>query len=147
MKIKRNVIIGLFILSIFCLVYYLVSVAFFNMDYLGQGHPNSVTVHDSACITSICDEENWEITITSPEQLKDLESAFFNKTQDIFHFTKEDGPMSFVFHYDKKDIEFHASINIEFKGGTIYYTDRQIVYYFNKSDMSIFKEIFTFNPR
>lgn len=141
---KKLVILGLMLIVVVSVVLYLVTTGFYNLDFLGQGHLNSVTVRDSNCMTSICDAENWEITITSPDQLKSLESAFFSKIQDVSHLTTEDGTLIFIFHYDKKDIEFHASINIAFTGGVIYYTDRQIVYNFNKSDMSIFKKLFTY---
>lgn len=141
---KKLVILGLVLIVVVSVILYLVTTGFYNLDYLGQGQLNSVTVRDSNCMTSICDAENWEITITSPDQLKSLESAFFSKIQDVSHLTTEDGTLIFIFHYDKKDIEFHVSINIAFTGGVIYYTDRQIVYNFNKSDMSIFKKLFTY---
>jgi hypothetical protein len=113
------------------------------MDYLNQGDLNSITIIDHGCFTSICEEEDWEITITSRDQMKDIESVFFNKIQNIFHYTQEDGPMYFIFHYDKKDIEFHASLACDYSGGVIYYTDRQIKYNFQKSDMRIFKKLYT----
>jgi hypothetical protein len=123
------------------LLYYMVSVAFFNMDYLGQDHLKSVTIYDRGCLTSFCEGLTGEMTVTSPEQLKALESAFFNKVQDVSHMTKEDGGLSFTFHYEKKDIVFHTNgIDIT---ANIYYIDRGIVYHFNKNDLKILSELFT----
>ncbi|KAF0226514.1 MAG: hypothetical protein FD133_873 [Erysipelotrichaceae bacterium] len=142
--IKKIIICGV-LLIMFCFIgYNSVSTGFVNLDYLGQGKLQSVTVDGRGCITSFCEGTSpWVITVNNPKQLKGLESAFFNKIQDIFHHTKEDGSLSFIFHYEHKDIEFHASLSCDLSGGRIYYTDRQISYLFNKSEMNIFSEIFT----
>lgn len=144
---KKIVISIIVLIAVFALVYNIISTGFFNLDYVGQGRLNSVTIHDRGCETSICEYENWEMTVTSPDQLKLLEKAFFNKFLDPFHLTKEDGSIIFIFHYDKKDIEFHGGPNSDFSGGRIYYTDRQELYYFNKNDMAIFKALFSFKDR
>jgi len=147
MRLKKIVVVGLFIVSLAWLFYYMVSVGFLNLDYLGQGQLKSVTIIDSGCNTSICEEEDWTITVTDPDQLNALQNAFFNKFQDISHMTKEDGPMIFIFHYEKKDLELHAGLACDYSGGMIYYTDRQIEYNFNKSELKIFKELYTTSCR
>lgn len=141
---KKIVITGILLITLCIVGYNSVSSGFVNLDYLGQGKLQSITIDDHACWTSFCNGKSpWVITVSDPKQLKGLESSFFNKIQDVFHHTLEDGPIYFIFHYEHKDIEFHASLSCDLSGGRIYYTDRQISYLFNKSEMSIFKEIFT----
>jgi hypothetical protein len=141
---KKIIISGILFITLCFVGYRSVSTGFVNLDYLGQGKLQSVTIDDQSCRTSFCEGTYpWVITVNDPKQLKRLERAFFNKIQDVFHLTNEDGSISFIFHYDHKDIEFHAGISCELTGGRIYYTDRQISYLFNKSEMSIFGEIFT----
>lgn len=140
--IKKLVISGILLL-LGVGAFRLVSTGFYNLDYLGQGKLLSVTITDHACVSSFCEGKSpWLMTVNDPTQLKDLESAFFNKIQDIFHLTQEDGPIDFVFHYENSDIEFHASLHCNLTSGRIYYSDRQITYLFNKSEMAVFKELF-----
>ena len=138
---KKIVIIGIIVIAVCSMFYYMVSTGFVNIDYIGQGPLNSVTIFDRGCFTSFCEGLTGEMTVTSPEQLKALESAFFNKVQDVSHMTKEDGGLSFIFHYEKKDIEFHT--NGISTSANIFYIDRGTVYHFTKNDLKIFNELFT----
>ena len=138
---KRFLISISVILSIIFTVYTMISVGFIYMDYLGQGRLNFVTIYDRACITSFCTGITGEMTISSPDKLRLLESAFFNKIQDTSHLTMEDGTLKFVFHYDKKDIELHTD-GIT-KTATIYYINRHTVYHFNENETHIFDELFS----
>ncbi len=142
--IKKIVISGLILITLCIVGYNSVSTGFVNLDYIGQGKLLSVTIEDHWCITSFCESTvPWMITVKDPKHLKGLESAFFNKIQDVFHKTNEDGVIDFIFHYEHKDIEFHLSISCDLTRGRIYYTDRQITYLFSKNDMKILDEIFT----
>ncbi len=141
---RKIIISGILLITLCYLGYKSVSTGFVNLDYLGQGKLQSVTIDDSGCVTSFCTGTYpWTIVVSDPKQIKRLETAFFNKIEDVFHLTQEDGSIGFIFHYDHKDIEFHAGISCDLSGGRIYYTDRQISYLFKKSEMRIFGEIFT----
>ena len=142
--ILTKTLISLVVLIVICFIGYLsVSTGLYNLDYLGQGKLESVTIDDKNCITSLCENATPQIfTVSDPKQLKSLESTFFNKIQDVFHNTKEDGSIKLIFHYEKRDIEFHAGITCDQSSGRIYYTDRQITYLFSKRDMQTLKDIF-----
>lgn len=140
---KKKILISAVILVVLVgVAYNMITTGFYNLDYVGQGRLLSATFIDNPCITNVCDEnEDWQMTITDPVQLKKLEAALFNKFQDINHWTKEDGGLTFILHYEKKDIEFHTG---GFKkGDPIYYTDRQIVYNYDKDYTEFFAELFT----
>ncbi len=133
----------LVIISVVLLAFYMASERIINLDYLGQGKLCSVTIIDSGCYTSICDEGDWELTITDSDQLKSLQSVFFNKIRDITHVTKEGGNMLFLFHYEKTDIEFQAAIQSGFKSGVIYLTYQSATYHLTKEDLKLLSMLFT----
>ncbi len=133
----------LVIILVVLLSFYMASERIINLDYLGQGKLISVTIIDSGCNTSICSEEDWELTITDPDQLKSLQSVFFNKIKDITHITKEGGSMLFIFHYEKTDIEFQAAIQSGFKRGVIYLTHQSATYHLTKEDLKFLNTLFT----
>jgi hypothetical protein len=142
-KMKKKILISAVVLVVLIgVAYRMISTGFYNLDYIGQGRLLSATFIDRACITNVCEEnEDWQMTITDPAQLKKLESAFFNKFQDVNHLTKEDGGLTFILHYEHKDIEFHTGgFN---KGSLIYYIDRQIAYRYDKDYTEFFAELFT----
>jgi hypothetical protein len=142
--IKKMVISGILFVTLCLVGYNSISSGFVNLDHIGQGKLLSVTIDDHSCITSFCESTApWMITVKDPKHLKGLESAFFYKIQDVFHHTKEDGVIYFIFHYEHKDIEFHLSISCDLTSGRIHYTDRQISYLFNQNEMKILGEIFT----
>ena len=139
-KIAASVLV---IISLILMVFYMASERYYNLDYLGQGKLNSVTFIDNSCYTSICDEGFRELTITDPDQLKTLQSVFFNKIRDITHVTKEGGNMRFIFHFEKSNIQFSAGIRSGFKSGLIYYTYQRAVYHMYKEDLKFLNTLFT----
>lgn len=141
--VKKTASSLLVISLVILLSFYVASERIINLDYLGQGKLYLVTIIDGGCNTLICAEEDWELTITDPDQLKSLQSIFFSKIRDITHVTKEGGNMLFIFHYEKTDIEFQASIKSGFKSGVIYLTYQSAMYHLTKEDLKLLNTLFT----
>jgi len=123
-------------------VFYLIFSATFNVDNLGKGKLESITVVEE-CIEKSCyfnTQENDEIE--SEDEMKSIESIFFYKLASNFLvYTKEEGNFKFIFHYEKTDIEFSASLDFEAMKGKIKYFERRKDFLIDRQGMTSLKEI------
>jgi len=139
---KRTIITLTVIVCACVTLGFAVNESIINLDFIGQGTLNSVTIYDEACYTTICENGAKEMIITSSELLKSLETTFFYKVKDVFHMTKESGNLKFFFNYERKTIIFEVGIDNGFDNGMIYYIQRKAVYHIDNYGLATLKNLF-----
>ncbi|MGB7595181.1 MAG: hypothetical protein WBL80_06425 [Erysipelotrichaceae bacterium] len=131
---KRLIMIVTFIVLLIFAIY-LVDHAYVNLDHLGKGKLNSVSIqcnniYECASITKIT-------TISDKATLDKLESIFFMKTtSSIGAVTQEKGFYDFVFNYQVATIKFNVVLDFKNQTGKIKYGAKARDYTLTTSDIA-----------
>lgn len=125
-------IISFLVLLIFAI--FLVDHAYINLDQLGKGKLNSVSVQCLDLYT--CASTTKITTISDKATLDKLESIFFMKTtSSIGAMTQEKGFYDFTFNYQVATMKFNLVIDFENQTGKIKYAAKARDYALTKSDI------------
>ncbi len=139
---KKHLIFWITVSITVLLVFYLILSATYNVDSLGKGKLESITVVDKCNGTSSYFNTQEISEIESEDEMKSIESIFFYKfASNFLVYTKEEGNFKFIFHYGKTDIEFSASLDFEAMKGKIKYFERRKDFLIDRQEMTTLKEI------
>lgn len=139
---KKQRVFWITVSIIVFLMFYLIFSATINVDNLGKGKLESITVVDKCNGMSSCFNTQEISEIESEDEMKSIESIFFYKfASNFLVYTKEEGNFKFIFHYEKTDIEFSASLDFEAMKGKIKYFERRKDFLIDRQEMTTLKEI------
>jgi hypothetical protein len=130
---KRLVMVISFILLVIFGIF-LVDHAYINLDHLGKGKLNSVTIE---CLHApSCTVTKEPVRITDITEMKKLESVFYMKvTSNLLGFTKEGLPWKITFNYDEASVDFNVGIDTAKQTGYYKYEAKDHDYHFTKADV------------
>jgi hypothetical protein len=136
----KKIFFGLLITLLLFLGVSAIQHAYINVDHLGKGKLNSVTIVCLDLLGLECTTQTS--TITDQASLDKLESIFFMKITTNLAFTKEKGYYEFIFNYQNASIDFNVWGQFKNLTAKIKYAARTRDYALSKTDIEYLATLF-----